>query len=468
MTVGRLFGGTIALLVVTLVHLVLTLTVTPRAGTALVSAVIAAWTYVAAVMYLPRMRPTSETPLSPLNWMLLVFGWQLIVQPIVVAILGPSQGALPFLPRREYQELALLAMTAAFVSFAWGFGGRADEGAEPPRPEMLGGHGLYRLGFMFVMIGVVGLALRFDGWDEMTRYYLEPWRAILDAGRVEQAPVSRALSNVTRPFLPAGAILLWAMMAREGRQLAVASTIAVVVILAVGSTFNFNRAAMVVPLVAFLGAWGRFTGRLTWRKLTLAGFAVAAPAWTIGHLRARPTATMEPGRILSTAASDFGTEVQIYGGAPQFAGFLLEQVDEEAYRGGPRMLVNSLLYSIPRLGAPFREESGVAVYNSLIYGSASGVRDQVVPFVAETAVAGGPLLLLLAFFGIGRATRWLDRRFRQGANAFDAWAAQYGAIWLSFLLVGSLAAVVQVVVYFAWPFVGYVGARQVIRAARNR
>lgn len=465
MSRSRLSAGVGALLVVTAVQCGLALTTAARPAPSLWSALPAAWAYVVVVCLTDRARPNWETPLSPLNWFLLVFGWQLVAQPVVIGLLGPSQGALPFLPQQEYQELALLAMTGAFLSFVWGLGRRPvqAEGVSWIAPQRA--PAVRRLGVIFVAAGFVGLLLRFGRLEDLATYYREPWRAILDAGRAGQTSVLQLLSSLLRPFLVAGVVLLWSHHLGSGRKATPVAITAAITIVLVGSTFNFNRAAMVVPLVAFIGAWGRSTHKLPWMRLAVIGALVAMPAWLIGHLRTRPIAQAGLGAVVSEGLASIGSEIQVYGGAPQFGGFLLEQVEQGAFRGGPSILMNSLLYPVPRLGKRFREESGVAVYNNLIYGSQSGIRDQVVPFVAESVVAGGPLLLLCAFLMVGRAVRWLELTFVRAEDAFDAWAAQYAAIWLSFLLVGSLAAAGQVVLHFGWPLIAYTFARRLHRAS---
>ena len=60
---------------------------------------------------------------------------------------------------------------------------------------------------------------------------------------------------------------------------------------------------------------------------------------------------------------------QVYGGAPQFLGFFLETGKWGADPQWGKVLVSSALAPVPILGKSFRENSGTAIYNRLIYGT---------------------------------------------------------------------------------------------------
>ena len=50
------------------------------------------------LMNFPAIRPTKESPITPLNWTLLAFFLQLVVCPLLLCFFGPYQFVLPFLP----------------------------------------------------------------------------------------------------------------------------------------------------------------------------------------------------------------------------------------------------------------------------------------------------------------------------------------------------------------------------------
>ena len=73
---------------------------------------------------------------------------------------------------------------------------------------------------------------------------------------------------------------------------------------------------------------------------------------------------------------------QVYGGAPQYLGFFLEAGKWGANPQWGKVLVSSALAPVPILGKPFRDNSGTAIYNRLIYGMLDS-EDQIAPFQGE-------------------------------------------------------------------------------------
>jgi hypothetical protein len=149
----------------------------------------------------------------------------------------------------------------------------------------------------------------------------------------------------------------------------------------------------------------------------------------------------------------------VYTAAPQYLGYLL---DRTRYGRDPhygRTLVSSAMFPVPRLGAPFRHSSGLAIYNDAVYGPI-GRGDLVTPFQGELfldftfgGVAAGYLIL-------GLLISRVQRSFERAPEAFAAYVWQYAGIWLGFLVIGSLAVVSQIAIYFFWPALVYALLRQ--------
>jgi hypothetical protein len=121
---------------------------------------------------------------------------------------------------------------------------------------------------------------------------------------------------------------------------------------------------------------------------------------------------------------------------------------------------------VPTLGAPFRRNSGVVLFNRLIYGD-QPVGDQIVPFQGE-------LFLDFAYFGVvagfglfGLVLARVQSAFVAAADAFAAFAWQYAATWLGFLVIGSLAVVSQIAIYFSWPLLVFAWLRKRPSAAAS-
>jgi hypothetical protein len=113
-------------------------------------------------------------------------------------------------------------------------------------------------------------------------------------------------------------------------------------------------------------------------------------------------------------------------------------------------LFASVVQPIPVLGRSLAESSGPVIYNKMIYGTPD-IFDQIFPFASEMflnfnifgVVAGFCLLAVIAF--------WLQRAFERASGALEVYIWQYTAVWVLFLIMGSISIVSQVLFYFYLP-----------------
>jgi hypothetical protein len=143
---------------------------------------------------------------------------------------------------------------------------------------------------------------------------------------------------------------------------------------------------------------------------------------------------------------------QVYGPGPQFSAFLIEQLGP-----GPRLyygqtLVSSLLYPVPSLGRPFRETSGVVIYNQMFYGDPDNL-DQVIPYEAEFYMNFHIPGVIVGFALLGGLVSWFQGRFLRAGNPVETYCWFLLALWVVFP--GSLPVTSQIYVYFFWPIYGY-------------
>ena len=158
-------------------------------------------------------------------------------------------------------EMSFLLSCAAYLAFSVGLSAVL---ARPTRQGHLGA----RLDSVpagvtiaFVVVGLLAVVWRFRSASELFSYFTGGY---IGAGVTQGgSSLSDTASTFLRPFGAYGLILLWARVASRRsvhRMLLVVCTAGALAILA---TYNYNRAAVVIPLVALGAAYGRHIKRLS-------------------------------------------------------------------------------------------------------------------------------------------------------------------------------------------------------------
>jgi hypothetical protein len=406
----------------------------------------------------PACRLRRDAPISPLNWILFAFFLQLVLLPTLIAVQGASMGALPFLPSPASIQHALLVSSVAYVSFcsAYAFlrprvgAGRVAQPQSPNPPGL-------RIVAVFAALGTLGVLLRFKGPADFLEYLGDPVSWLTAEGEVT---LGTGAATFLRPFLLVAIVMLWSRWAdlrgkRSSTAARFAATLAAILGIAlVGATYNLNRASIVVPVLALAAAFSKHIRRITPVALVVASALAVGPLLLVGLYRMGNVSREE---IVSQPRSqgglmqdiDYSEQLQIYGAAPQFLAFVIDRVEPLSHRPGS-LLLSSLLYPVPVLGKRFRPQSAVTLYNEMISGPIDSV-DQVIPFEGELYWSGGIAGVAAGFVLLGFLLAGLQAGFDAARGAFQTYAYQYSAIWATFLVVGSLEVVSQIVVYFFWP-----------------
>ena len=144
--------------------------------------------------------------------------------------------------------------------------------------------------------------------------------------------------------------------------------------------------------------------------------------------------------------------VQIYGNGPQFLGFLLEETEGRGLEWG-RGLAAGMLSPVPILGKDFRSDSGTALYNQLF--NRGDAEDQVISFAGELFLNFHVPGVVAGFALLGALLSWLQNAFLRAHSALPVYVIQLTAIWLLFLVVGSVSVVSQIAIYFYPPIYLY-------------
>jgi len=413
----------------------------------------------------PRCRLVVKTIICPLNWALLIFFLQLIVLPLMITFLGQSAGTLPFLPSLFATNISLLLISLGYVSFCVAYQLFAADPALTPAEESIAPSqwtppkGIILL---YIALGAIGLVLNFGSLSNILLYFAPPGEVVNVIG---PTTIQSAAPNFLKPFLGFAFIIIWCKWVdRQGStstrmsRLLMTGVIAFLVVI-VYATFGFNRGAFSVPLVAIAAVYWSRLRRVPIKAMVGLGLVALILLVLSGVFSGKTSVASSANnqtvsRFVHAPQFSLGDQVQVYGQAPQFVGYLLEQTDyaRKPYWGST--LISSILFPLPILGKPFRSGSGVVIYNDLIYGSV-GVFDQNLPIQGELFINFHIIGVILGFSLLGYLTSRLQRAFSRATTALDVYICVYTAVWLLFLVVGSLSAVSQIFIYFFWPIYGY-------------
>jgi hypothetical protein len=433
----------------------------------------AAFAFAAVQLMFPAFRPRRDMLLCPLNWAVFLFLMQLIVLPATLILFGVGQGTLPFLPADRAINISMVLLGCAHVAFAVAYvmsaprdTGRAGADASD---DVAAEHAFSRrLIRWYIIIGVVGTFLTFRSPARLIAYFLNPAEAFLIATELA-GTWSGLLGTVLRPFLQFAVVLAWCQWVdRRGAgstfvERMLVTGAAIIGIVAVGMTFGYNRASFVYPLIALITVYSMRLRRISVPVMIAGTVGLLVPMLLLGIYRSSGVSLPELGVGLEVAglllrSVSILDQVQMYGQAPQFFGFLIEQADYGQVLHWGRTIISSILYPVPVIGEPFRATSGVEVYNTMIYGT-GGDFDQVIAFVGELFLNLGLAGVLIGFAIVGILTARLQHAFQNTTTAAQSFFVMYAAIWLLFLLHGSIAVVSQLYVYFFWPIYAYYAMR---------
>jgi hypothetical protein len=451
------------------------------------AALVGAFTFFLVQLVLPSCRPVSGKLLCPWNWALFIFFLQLVLLPLSVLLFGPSQGVLPFLPSDRAINLAVLINTAAFVTFCSVYHYLARR-PELARPSNALGQGSRAVGaapsLAFIalngVIGLIGFFLAFGALGKLKEYFTDPSGYLSQIADISDR-LELAAGQFLRPFLGICIVMLWCRWLdrkRSHKTKRFSSLVTALAILAVclsNATFNYNRGSIVVPLVAMLAVLVSGPSRIPRRTIISAGAIVLVVLLLVPFYGAYRSSNFtgkelfnDPSvRDLLADKVELTEMFQVYGGAPQFLGFFLETGRWGAKPQWGKVLVASSLAPVPILGKPFRENSGTAIYNRLIYGMLD-VEDQIAPFQGEAFLDFHLAGVLAGFCILGWSAFKLQAAFTRSQSFFEIFLWQYFSVWAFFLIFGSLSVVSQIFIYFCWPFYLYFIYRRVYSRLLDR
>ena len=424
--------------------------------------------------FLPACRPVPGKLLCPWNWALFVFFLQLVVLPLSLLLFGPALGVLPLLPSDRAINFAMLMNSAAFLAFCGTyhyFAGSSRTSRKTNRWREERRAQAKPLSLMYIglngAVGIVGFFLAFGALNKVAEYFSDPSGYLMRLVNVSDK-LGPAVGQLLRPFFGICVVMMWCRWL-DGKRLgkskqagSVVTILAAVAVCLSNATFNYNRGSVVVPLVAMLTVVVSGPCRVPRRMAFSAGAILLIVLLLVPFYGAYRTSNFT-GQELFQDASVRGLLaqnvklpeiIQVYGGAPQFLAFFLEMGHWGANPRWGNVLISSALAPLPILGKAFREGSGTAIYNRLIYGQVEA-QDQIAPFQGETFLDFHMAGVLVAFCVLGWVAFRLQTAFVNATSFFDVFTWQYFSIWMFFLIFGSVSVVSQILIYFCWPFYLY-------------
>src|SRR5512135_2815748 len=341
-------------------------------------------------------RVDLSRPITPLNWALLLFFLQVVVMPLLITFFGPSQGRFPYVAGRYSINLSIQIINLSYIAFCVGYqfaasragAARAVERSVDPTKSVF-----YVIANF--AIGLIGLWCTFGSVGGLVRYFIEPYEysVVMEDLAGRHFTLVDAAGTFLRPFLGFSFIILWCNWAdRWGREGSSARRLFITVLLTIPAflsfaTFNYNRGAFIAPLISITAAYLARVQRVSLVALAVFGYAVLGLATLLGQYRSGKVGMDElvgdaSARQSLTQELDLIDYIQVYGQAPQFLAFVLEQCDygRDLYWG--TTLISSLMLPVPVLGEGFRPTSGPVIYNQMIYGKDAS-QDQIIPFQGE-------------------------------------------------------------------------------------
>lgn len=417
-----------------------------------------------------RARFDFSLPVSPLNIGWVLFALQLVVLPLLSIYVGFTRNVLPWLPSEKAINIAILISTTSYVGFIIGVGllRKSEQSDIASTPDGAGSRyqGYALMGptiIIYILLGLLGFQLYHGGLAGYVTYLTSPLLRYTTSEELG-GTLAGAASTFLRPFLAFGIALFWCYAVDRFRQTSTGQSKALIAV-TFGSALallvlnlDYNRATTIGPLLALLATFALRVRRLPLSFYIVLGAGLLAAAFIWGQYRQSnlPLDVWLAGDRSSYQPVELGPieQLQVYAAGPQFSGFLLEETGMGDHLYWGKTLLGSLLYPIPILGKSFRDFSGVTLYNRLIYGSIEHI-DQVVPFQGELFInfhIGG---VLLGYILLGYLVARAQRNYLSSTATFETYAWFFIALWLLFLVPGSLAVTSQILTFSLLPVYVY-------------
>lgn len=298
--------------------------------------------------------------------------------------------------------------------------------------------------WFLIALGSVGMVLRFPSIDVLLGFLTVDDFRLVESGNGESGGGILGLSaSLLRPLLPLGmGLLLTIREARTGRRpWLLWGAWLVLSYLALGS-YGLNRATLLVPTVALILCYSSyFRIRLGVFKISFISLAGVFAFLGLGTFRASAFDSASSPRATSGWVDSMVQTVLVYGQSPLQSATVL---DAGSWPGST--IISSIMSPIPGIGESWRESTGTAVYNRIIYGHNLS-RDQILPSWLELYLGHG-FIAVIGFGLVVAALLWLaDRWWSSSSSLLEMYASILLLAFLAQISISSINAILQSLIY---------------------
>jgi hypothetical protein len=412
-----------------------------------------------AFVLFPAAAPDPVHTVSPHNLVLIFFFLSLILQPLSLALFDPQPIVREVI---GYTDAALtgvlLIVTTAYVSYTAGYSflKKRPQLRIPEASNVALSSGQKRtieILPLFCTLGVLGFVFNYGSLSSYLEYYANP---AMNLSRTAGL-TGTSLFDVTATFLrafPAFAVIgVWCLIIdrRCARMKPIAAAVVSVLFagLVILASASFNRGAMIYPIMTMLAVFSARVHRVSFPTFIAIIFALLVPALIWGTYRSQRTTADE-----AFTSDGLARLVDDTSFAGSFADLPVQahaleifQTTGKFYWGAT--LPASVVYSIPILGRPYRQDSGYAIYNTLVHGAEGYYSDQVIPTYFEFFINFDIPGVIAGFFCFGLVMLRMQNAF---LGARDAAALKQAAIfivafWTATLVFYPIAVLCSMIVF---------------------
>ncbi len=258
---------------------------------------------------------------------------------------------------------------------------------------------------LYFFFGLTALLLYYQNYND---YFTRIFIVILDDRLTEKTSFLEYLSSLAIYFLPF-AVFGFVNLIDVNNKSKLSKNIILIISIFFVLLFslNSNRQSMVYPLLALLAGFSTFIKFKPLPSIFIA-FMMLYFLFVFGNIRVKDEFDVNNS---SKNTQEIVNDIQVYAGGSQMIAPIFKMKQKKF------TIFNSFISSFPIIGVPFREGSGVKLYNYLFYGWYNGNQDQIFLTQAECYVNGGYLLIFIFFIIVGYYYSYLNQLYIVNLNS---------------------------------------------------